>query len=158
MDAVFEAFDVEVDDEAEAAVGELEVAAKLCSVEGEDDFYDFIFNDDGFVDKDVYAERIIKSDAVINDGLPLLAHTSESRFREFMAEAGFVDAIDETGAEVAMHDHSTADEFSGELILVGGGFGEDHFGVWGRSVLPQRSREAEERRLFKSFASPTLCG
>ena len=117
MNAVFESFDVEVDEEAEAAVGELEVATELGFVEREDDFDDLVFDDDRVVDHDVHAEGIIKGDAVINDGLPLLAHDLETRFGEFVAEASFVDALNEARTKVAMHDHRTADDFRGEFVL-----------------------------------------
>ena len=124
MDAVFETLNVKVDEESDAAVGELEVAAELGLVEREDNFDYLVFDDDGFIDENVHFEGIVEGDAIINDGLALLPDDFETCFGELVAEACFIDAFDQPWAEVTVNNHRTTDDLSGEIVFKGCGFGE----------------------------------
>ena len=145
VDTLFEEFDVEVDQETKAAVGEFEVAPKLGFVERENDLDHFVFDDDGIIHDDVHAEGIVEGDAVINDRLSLLAHPFQTCFGDFVAETGFINAFDQPGSEVTMHGYRRADDFRGEFVLVRCGFEEGHVRAWCVSVLPQRGKGAEEQ-------------
>ena len=128
MDAVFEEFNVEIDQQAETAVGELQVAAELGFVKREDDLHDLVFDDDGVVDHDVHTERVVESDAVIHDRLPFLPDDVEASFGKLVAEAPLIHALDHSRPEVPMNDHRTADDPGRQLVLIRRGISEHEVG------------------------------
>ena len=100
---MFGSEDVEVDEEAKAFLGELEVGEELGSEQGMNGVHQLELADDELPHQDIEPEGIFEGDAAVADVYHHLPRESEAAVGKLTAEADLVDVLQQAPAERSVH-------------------------------------------------------
>jgi hypothetical protein len=122
-DAVAEVLGAEVDEQAEALVGEAEVGEKLLAMDGSKLLDGLEFDDDHVLDKEIGAEGDVEHHAIVDNGDRELTLDAQAAFAEFVFHETEIDGFEDPGAELDMELHRDVDDDAGDLVV---GHGATH--------------------------------